>query len=237
MAALVPCQIASSGKASVTPHAFINSPSCLEAQVFCQITFSGKESVTAPAYKNSLTRVEVLLVSSQNIHSPEAFITISALIGLLTRVATTVSDQGVFFCITFIASLALIKRLIRGHQQKRVVRFEKDQVGIICPAVAVGITVRWQTTDSLLTYLTFAVMWIVEKWLKRKPRKMLFTHPTRITVPNLRACVTFPCIDQKSLVSITVDLHIGPPRMPTVCKKIKLPDSLLGNSPKTALRD
>lgn len=103
MAVLVSCQIASSGEASITGHAFMNSLTRSGAQVLCQIAFSGEASITAHAFISSLTRVDCLLVYSQTIYSRKAFITISALMGLLTRVTMTVSDQRCFFCKVFIA--------------------------------------------------------------------------------------------------------------------------------------
>ncbi len=62
VAALVSGQIASSGEASITVHAFMNSLTRSGAQVFCQIASSGKASVTAHTFINSLTRVDALLV-------------------------------------------------------------------------------------------------------------------------------------------------------------------------------
>ena len=91
-------------KAFITLTTFIRSLTRVDAHVFFQIAISGIAPFTVAAFMNVLIRVDDLLVHFQSIRSPIASMTISALIGHFNQVFTTVvSDQGVFFCIAFVA--------------------------------------------------------------------------------------------------------------------------------------
>ena len=72
---------------------------------------------------------------------------------------------------------------------------------------AVVISTRWQATDLPLTYLTLAVIEVLDKQPEFQLRKMLFTHGTRPMIVCLPAYNTALYRNLKVPVPMTTDLH------------------------------